>query len=110
MSAETPPITPPLRATRPFHWSVRREIWENRSIYLAPLAIAALVVFALAVGLHTMPRKLAAAAGDPAQHFDIAVRPFRIAPAPIMAMTFLVGMFYALDALYGERRDRSILF
>jgi len=27
-----------------------------------------------------------------------------------MAATFIVGMFYALDALYAERRDRSILF
>jgi ABC-2 type transport system permease protein len=27
-----------------------------------------------------------------------------------MFTTFLVGMFYSLDALYGERRDRSILF
>jgi len=23
---------------------------------------------------------------------------------------FVVGVFYSLDALYGERRDRSILF
>ena len=28
-------------ATRPFYWSVRRELWENRSIYIAPLAAAA---------------------------------------------------------------------
>ena len=27
-----------------------------------------------------------------------------------MVSTFVVGMFYCLDALYGERRDRSILF
>ncbi|HVT03832.1 MAG TPA: ABC transporter permease, partial [Thermoanaerobaculia bacterium] len=27
-----------------------------------------------------------------------------------MLTTFLIGMFYCLDALYGERRDRSILF
>jgi hypothetical protein len=27
-----------------------------------------------------------------------------------MAVTFLVALFYCLDALYGERRDRSILF
>ena len=33
-----------------------------------------------------------------------------MAPAPIMFATFLVGLFYCLDALYGERRDRSILF
>src|SRR5204863_3140653 len=27
-----------------------------------------------------------------------------------MATTFVVGVFYCLDALHGERRDRSILF
>ena len=27
-----------------------------------------------------------------------------------MATTFIVGIFYCLDALHGERRDRSILF
>jgi hypothetical protein len=33
-----------------------------------------------------------------------------MAPAPIMLAAFLVGIFYCLDALHGERRDRSILF
>ena len=28
----------------------------------------------------------------------------------IMLIAFLVGIFYSLDALHGERRDRSILF
>ncbi len=27
-----------------------------------------------------------------------------------MAAAFIVGIFYSLDALHGERRDRSILF
>ena len=30
-----------VMTTRPFYWSVRRELWENRSIYVAPLAVAA---------------------------------------------------------------------
>ena len=33
-----------LSATRPFYWSLRRELWENRSIYIAPLAVAALIL------------------------------------------------------------------
>src|SRR5207245_3137248 len=35
---------------------------------------------------------------------------FTVAPTVIMVTTILVGIFYSLDALYGERRDRSILF
>ena len=27
-----------------------------------------------------------------------------------MGTAFIVGIFYSLDALHGERRDRSILF
>jgi len=39
----------PLSPTRPLYWSVRRELWENRSIHLAPLAVAAFAVVALVV-------------------------------------------------------------
>src|SRR6266704_3693100 len=30
--------------TRPFYWSVKRELWENRSIYIAPLIVAVVVL------------------------------------------------------------------
>src|ERR1700675_1114405 len=36
-------------ATRPFYWSVWRELWENRSIYIAPLIVAAVQVFGFAI-------------------------------------------------------------
>lgn len=85
---------------RPMYWSVRRELWENRSIYLAPLIVAAFVLFATAMSTMVMAAKRQAAAG----------KPFDMAPAPIMMATFIVGFVYCLDALYGERRDRSILF
>ncbi|HEX3885956.1 MAG TPA: hypothetical protein VHW05_00565 [Phenylobacterium sp.] len=48
----------PLRRTRPLTWSIRREIWENRSIWIAPLAIAAVLVFGFMLGVvgpHHMP-------------------------------------------------------
>ncbi len=32
-----------ISAGRRLFWSVRRELWENRSIYIAPLAVAALI-------------------------------------------------------------------
>lgn len=97
--------------TRPMYWSVRRELWENRSLYLAPLAVAALVLLAMLISMIGLPRRMRALpANDPAAVHAMVVKPFSVAPAPIMLATFLVGMFYALDALYGERRDRSILF
>ncbi len=106
-----PPQTPAsLAAPRPFYGSVRRELWENRSLYIAPLVVTALVLFATFLGMFRLPGKMRTLPADPAAAHALLVRPFSLAPAPIMLATFLVGLFYSLDALYGERRDRSILF
>jgi ABC-2 type transport system permease protein len=103
-----PPMT---TASRPLYWSVRREIWENRSVYLAPLAVAALVFLFSLISVIGLPRRIQnLPAQDPAQRHASVVRPFSMAPAPIMLATFVVGILYCVDALYGERRDRSILF
>ena len=40
----------------------------------------------------------------------MVVTPYNIAAGLIVVTAFLVGFFYCLDALHGERRDRSILF
>ncbi|HEX9493250.1 MAG TPA: ABC transporter permease [Thermoanaerobaculia bacterium] len=93
--------------TRSMYWSLRRELWENRSIYIAPLAVAAVMVFgffiaaiaalgAKSVKLDAQPDKLA--------------QPFNLVAVLMMATTFIVAIFYCLDALHGERRDRSVLF
>jgi ABC-2 type transport system permease protein len=97
--------------TRPFYWSVRRELWENRSIYVAPLIVTGFVLFGSLIRVITLPRRLQALpADDPAKLHAALIGPFSVAPAPIMFATIIVGLYYALDALYGERRDRSILF
>ena len=44
------------------------------------------------------------------QRRSILEEPYSFAAAVIMAAAFIVGIFYSLDALHGERRDRSILF
>jgi ABC-2 type transport system permease protein len=98
-----------LAPTRPFYWSLRRELWENRSLYIAPLVVAAFVLLGSLVHVAS-PRRMQNLPADPAQRHAVIVKPFSMAPAPIMLATFLVGIFYSLDALYGERRDRSILF
>ena len=96
--------------TRAFRWSVRRDIWETRSVYIAPLVVTGVVLFASFVTSFTLPRKMAGLPADPAARHLIVVRPFSMVPAPVMLATIIVGFFYSLDALYGERRDRSILF
>jgi ABC-2 type transport system permease protein len=90
---------------------VRRELWENRYLYLAPLAVAALIVVGFTLGLVHLPDKLrAASALDAMQQHERIEQPYTFAALLLMFTTLLVGMFYCLDALYGERRDRSVLF
>ena len=91
-----------------FQWSIRRELWENRFLYLAPLVVAAIVTFTSALGVVALAFKHAGVS-DP-RTVSRLLGPLRMAPAPIMLTALLIGFFYALDALYGERRDRSILF
>jgi ABC-2 type transport system permease protein len=98
-------------ATQPFFWSVRRELWENRSIYVAPLIVAAVVLFGSFVGSFHLPdRRRLAMLLDPAQRRAAIEMPYDIAAMIIILTAFVVGVFYCLDALYGERRERSILF
>lgn len=106
-----PAPAPILRVTRPLYWSIRRELWESRSIYLAPLGVAALVLLGFLISaIHLPARMRAAAALDPAKHHEAIQQPYFLAALLLMLATFLVGVFYSLDALNGERRDRSILF
>ena len=89
-----------ITASRRMYWSVRRELWEHRSIYIAPLAAAAVFLVAFLTGLTLSPAH---------RHEPLEI-PYQLAALLIMGTGFIVGIFYSLDALYGERRDRSILF
>jgi ABC-2 type transport system permease protein len=86
-------------------------LWESRSIYLAPLAAGALFLFGFVISTIRLPatgRGLSAL--DPARQRDAVAVPYDIAAGLMMGITFVVGVFYCLDALHGERRDRSLLF
>jgi ABC-2 type transport system permease protein len=88
-------------------WSVRRELWENRSIWIAPLIVAGVIVLgALAGTLFATSRhgvKVSSQPNNIAAHYEMAA-------GALMVTMLIVSIFYCLDALYGERRDRSILF
>jgi ABC-2 type transport system permease protein len=96
---------------RPIYWSIRRELWENRSLYVAPLIVAAMVMFALLIHFLTLPQRMRALAAMDAEKQRAAVSmPFNMMAGLVVVTAFIVGFFYCLDALHGERRDRSILF
>jgi len=97
--------------TKPFYWSVKREIWENRSVLIVPTCAALLFLVAWALNLPALPAGMAAMADlDPVQLGARLVRPYRMACFLLTFASLLTGLFYSLDALHSERRDRSILF
>ena len=92
-----------VSAAQIFLWSLKREFWEYRSLYLAPLGAAAVFLFAFLIvaigGSHV----------DPTQPKSFH-KPYDLAAMLIMGTTFVLSLWYSLDCLHGERRDRSILF
>src|SRR5438067_11802396 len=98
-------------ATRPLYWSVLRELWENKSIYIAPAIVAAVILLGALVSAGHLPERRR----NPMLLHEVRRRaaielPYNIVAMVLIVTAFIVGFFYCLDALYGERRDRSILF
>jgi len=97
--------------TRPMYWSVWRELWENRSLYIVPLIVAAVQVFGFAIStIGLAERRRGVLLLDPAHQRAAIEQPYDLAAMMMIFIVFIVGVFYCLDALHGERRDRSILF
>src|SRR5437660_383584 len=100
-----------ITATQPMYWSVRRELWENRSIYVAPLIVAVVVLFGFLISTIGMPeRRQGVLLLDSAHQRAMIGMPYDVAAMMLIFTAFIVGVFYCLDALHSERRDRSILF
>src|SRR5215469_1646864 len=100
-----------ISSTRPLYWALRRELWENRFVYIAPLAVGAVFLIGYLISLAHLPaqmRRLLNA--DPEQYREAILTPYNIAAAFMMGTYILVTLFYCAEALHSERRDRSILF
>jgi ABC-2 type transport system permease protein len=111
---ETSPHSSPLAfagPSRPLYWSIRREVWEHRSLWIAPLVMGLFTLFGVVIGAHALPRQMR---GLPllneVQQQAAVLRPYTAVAGLAMITAFVIGVFYSIDALYGERRDRSILF
>jgi ABC-2 type transport system permease protein len=95
---------------RHFVWALRRELWENRWLYLAPVCMAVLLVAGFGVYALNLPAQMAAAATlGPAQQRAAILAPYDVIAGLMMITGLLVGGIYCVDALHGERRDRSVL-
>jgi len=98
-------------ARQPLYWSIRRELWENRSLYIVPLVTAGLNLFVfLASSYHFVERRRATLLLDLAQQKRRIGLPYDLVATMLIFVAMIVGFFYCIDALHNERRDRSILF
>jgi ABC-2 type transport system permease protein len=102
--------------TRLMFWSVRRELWENRSITIAPFTATGLLIFTVAVltlklsiGAQQLNGQMSAKIAGNFPNDGLWL-PYAILAGPVLAISFIVAVAYCLGALHGERRDRSILF
>jgi len=98
---------------------IRREIWEHRSIYVTPMAIASIVtlgVFAMLIFASGFAAELDAVifgatniAGETERKAALTLYFLGTSWLFLVALAILT-VFYCLDSLYAERKDKSILF
>jgi ABC-2 type transport system permease protein len=101
----------PNASVRPLYWSVRRELWESRTVYLAPLAVAGVFLLGFLLYMPKLPSYARPVPGaEIARQHDSLIQPFDFAAAAVMGIAFIIGLLYCVEALNTERRDRSILF
>ena len=97
--------------THPFYWSVRRELWEHRALWMAPLIAAGLILLSFIVSSFNLPGGARMMATIDGTQMSAAATGFFGAMGVVIALTMIVvTWFYCLDSLFSERRDRSILF
>jgi ABC-2 type transport system permease protein len=110
---------------------IRREFWENRSLWMVPTVVAGILtvlsIYMLVAVLIGHNQTVNNVDFDNGTHFQLDNMPdFRDADADAVSMfvrvvTLCLGamfsglmqivvFFYLLDSLYAERRDRSVLF
>lgn len=102
------------------YWLLRRELWESRSIWMAPAICGAIIVLAalwaaFGTGNVTLeglgPHEYAKLHELTPEKLDaVASYGVGLIAVPFFVMVLFTQFFYALDALYSERRDRSVLF
>src|SRR5262249_15831585 len=90
-----------MNARTAFLWAIRREWWEYRAVWIAPIVIAifALIGFVFFIAKHVRISEQLGA---------LLPLPLSMTASMILVTGWIVGIMYASDALHGDRRDRSI--
>jgi ABC-2 type transport system permease protein len=102
---------------------IRREMWENRSLWITPLVIAGVLLVSAAIsgspvvdghgGLHIGPSMSPEALPphpEASRRDGIYAGYISVLTLVQLGVLGIVVFFYLLDSLLSERKDRSILF
>ena len=91
---------------------VRRELWEHRGLWMAPLIGVGLLLAAAIWGINNING--IDVSNEPLQS---PARAVQVGAASLLGISSAIGLFacivtgiYLLDCLFAERKDRSILF
>jgi len=104
------PATAP-RPVRPFYWSVMRELWEHRSLTIVPLVPAGIALAAVLYASIFNSHDVALLGQVPPEKLgQVATVAYGFIAWAISLAMHIAVFFYLLDALQGERKDRSVLF
>jgi len=99
-----------------FIWLIRREIWEHKAIWVAPAIVLVCLLLAVVTGNVQMGPIGSMDGSTPLGNLpqETQVNLLLIVYAGLALVVYMVmgivAFFYALDSLYADRRDRSVLF
>ncbi len=88
-----------------YAWLVRREFWENRAIWIVPVAIGVALMLAALFGrveIDDLP--------SPNLRNNVGGMALFAFGAIFVVVMSIYSTWYLLDCLYADRKDRSILF
>lgn len=101
-----------------FVYLMKREFWEHRGFWIAPIILAGLMLLAYLAGLvnvatHDMAMDTFFSEIERAREAKLGILMASVLYSTgsvfFFVLFFMVG-FYLIDSLYGERKDKSILF
>lgn len=97
-----------------FLWLVRREVWEHRAIWVAPAVVLACVILLILTGhVHISPfgpDEMNDVVLTPEQKVTVLMYAYSALSLVVFLVMGVIAFFYSIDALYADRRDRSVLF
>ena len=97
-----------------FAWLIRREVWEHKAIWIAPAIVIGCILLLVVTGnVHVGPFGLVdETLGEFPRDVQAKLLVFVYAGLTLVVdiVMGIVAFFYAIDSLYADRRDRSVLF